>query len=101
MQFLRDFFHAGGDSKGVPLDVLQNRKYNDLLRVRIYYDWTTDSLMEVYRLACDDCLSTHTVRRSVSVTSSHLYDQEGAKAGSLVRLCCRKETWVLYGREAD
>ncbi|WRT65054.1 uncharacterized protein IL334_001996 [Kwoniella shivajii] len=46
LKFLRDFFYVGGDESGVPLSVLQNAKFNEILSVRIYYDWNTDDLME-------------------------------------------------------
>ncbi len=29
------------------MDELQNYGYNDIMRLRIYYDWPTDDLMEV------------------------------------------------------
>jgi len=47
LKFLRDFFYVGGDASGVPLSTLQNAKFNEILSVRIYYDWKTDDLMEV------------------------------------------------------
>lgn len=47
LKFLRDFFYVGGDDSGVPMSVLQNPKFNEILSVRIYYDWKTDDLMEV------------------------------------------------------
>ncbi len=47
LKFLRDFFYIGGDASGVPLSTLQNAKFNEILSVRIYYDWKTDDLMEV------------------------------------------------------
>lgn len=47
LKFLRDFFYVGGDESGVPLGILQNQKFNEILSVRIYYDWKTDDLMEV------------------------------------------------------
>ena len=47
LKFLRDFFYVGGDASGVPLSILQNPKFNEILSVRIYYDWKTDDLMEV------------------------------------------------------
>ena len=47
LKFLRDFFYVGGHESGVPLSVLQNQKFNEILSVRIYYDWRTDDLMEV------------------------------------------------------
>jgi hypothetical protein len=47
MQFMRDYFYAQGDGKGLPLEELQNYGYNDIMRLRIYYDWSTDDLMEV------------------------------------------------------
>ncbi|WWC59160.1 uncharacterized protein I303_101708 [Kwoniella dejecticola CBS 10117] len=46
LKFLRDFFYVGGDTSGVPLSILQNAKFNEILSVRIYYDWNTDDLME-------------------------------------------------------
>jgi hypothetical protein len=46
-QFLRDYFHAGGDESGLPLEELQTQAYQDILRIRIFYDWNTDDLMEV------------------------------------------------------
>ena len=47
LNFLRDFFYLNGDPRGVPLNVLQNQKYNEIMSVRMYYDWATDDLMEV------------------------------------------------------
>lgn len=47
LKFLRDFLYAGGDASGVPLSTLQNSKFNEIMSVRIYYDWSTDDLMEV------------------------------------------------------
>nr|ACZ81461.1 CND05260 [Kwoniella heveanensis] len=46
LKFLRDFFYVGGDASGVPLSVLQSAKFSEILSVRIYYDWSTDDLME-------------------------------------------------------
>jgi hypothetical protein len=51
LKFLRDFFYVGGDESGVPLSVLQNAKFNEILSVRIFYDWRTDDLMEVSGVA--------------------------------------------------
>lgn len=45
LKFLRDFFYAGGD--GTPLATIQNAKFNEIMSARIYYDWSTDDLMEV------------------------------------------------------
>jgi hypothetical protein len=39
-QFLRDYFYAGGEGP-VPLEVLQNQKYRDVVSIRLYYDWHT------------------------------------------------------------
>jgi hypothetical protein len=49
LKFLRDFLHVGGHESGVPLATLQNAKFNEIMSVRIYYDWKTDDLMEVSR----------------------------------------------------
>ncbi|TDL26893.1 hypothetical protein BD410DRAFT_741178 [Rickenella mellea] len=45
LKFLRDYFYAGGEGP-VPLEVLQNQKYRDVVSIRLYYDWSTDALME-------------------------------------------------------
>ena len=47
LKFLRDFFYAGGAEGGVELSTLQSPKYNEIMSLRIYYDWSTDDLMEV------------------------------------------------------
>jgi hypothetical protein len=39
-QFLRDYFYAGGEGP-VPIEVLQNQKYRDVVSIRLYYDWHT------------------------------------------------------------
>ena len=40
VQFLRDYFYAGGEGP-VPLENLQNQKYRDVVSIRLYYDWNT------------------------------------------------------------
>jgi len=45
LKFLRDYFYAGGEGP-VPLENLQNQKYRDVVSIRLYYDWSTDMLME-------------------------------------------------------
>jgi len=45
LQFLRNFFYADGEGP-VPLESLQNQKYRDVVSIRLYYDWSTDALME-------------------------------------------------------
>lgn len=52
LKFLRDFLHVGGHESGVSLSVLQNAKFNEIMSVRIYYDWSTDDLMEVSCCLC-------------------------------------------------
>ncbi|KAG2031981.1 hypothetical protein BDR03DRAFT_1027346 [Suillus americanus] len=44
LKFLRDYFYAEGE--GVSLEKLQNQKYRDVVSIRLYYDWHTDTLME-------------------------------------------------------
>ncbi|KAI6002214.1 hypothetical protein F5J12DRAFT_841563 [Pisolithus orientalis] len=44
LKFLRDYFYADGE--GISLEALQNQKYRDVLSIRLYYDWHTDTLME-------------------------------------------------------
>lgn len=53
LKFLRDFFFAGGDDSGVPLNILQNAKFNEIMSVSMYYDWSTDELMEVGAYSVD------------------------------------------------
>ncbi|KAM0786123.1 hypothetical protein ACM66B_006933 [Microbotryomycetes sp. NB124-2] len=72
--FLVNFFHGGGD--GVPLEDLRNAKYRELVEARMYYDWTTDQLMEesvrtmqrkMQTLSRNDSLSVSGLGRSKSV----------------------------------
>lgn len=39
LQSLRLFFYADGE--GLPLETLQNQKYNEIVSIRLYYDWAT------------------------------------------------------------
>lgn len=57
LRFLKDFLYAGGDSSGVSSTILQNQRYHDLLSTRLYYDLSTDKLMEVRMLFEIDLLS--------------------------------------------
>lgn len=41
---MRDYFYAGGEGP-VPLEVLQNQKYRDVVSIRLYYDWHTYVLL--------------------------------------------------------
>ena len=43
-QFLTDFFYADGG--GVPIEDLRNPRYRAVMMIRLYYDWSTDQLME-------------------------------------------------------
>ncbi|KAG8908954.1 hypothetical protein FRB99_000057 [Tulasnella sp. 403] len=45
LKFLKDYTYAGGESP-VALEQLQNQRYRDILSIRLYYDWSTDDLME-------------------------------------------------------
>ncbi|KAJ6581995.1 hypothetical protein B0H19DRAFT_1117211 [Mycena capillaripes] len=45
LKFLRDYFYAGGEG-ALPLEILQNQKYREVVSIRLYYDWHTDALME-------------------------------------------------------
>jgi hypothetical protein len=39
LQFLRDYFHANGEGP-VPLEVLQNQKYRDIVSIRLGgFEW--------------------------------------------------------------
>ncbi|KAG6841782.1 hypothetical protein C0991_006666 [Blastosporella zonata] len=63
LKFLRDYFYAGGEGP-VPLEVLQNQKYRDVLSVRLYYDWHTDDLMEeCVRMMQQNLRSAPTVKK--------------------------------------
>ncbi|KZO97576.1 hypothetical protein CALVIDRAFT_479858 [Calocera viscosa TUFC12733] len=44
LKFLNNYFYADGD--GLPLELLQNQRYRDIMSIRLYYDWHSDSLME-------------------------------------------------------
>ncbi|KAK4048423.1 hypothetical protein OIV83_004769 [Microbotryomycetes sp. JL201] len=72
--FLVNFFHGAGD--GVPLEDLRNAKYRELVEARMYYDWSTDQLMEesvrtmqrkMQTLSRNDSLSVSGLGRSKSV----------------------------------
>ena len=43
-QFLTNFFYADGG--GVPIEDLRNPRYRAVMMIRLYYDWSTDQLME-------------------------------------------------------
>ncbi|KAL0578062.1 hypothetical protein V5O48_003924 [Marasmius crinis-equi] len=68
LKFLRDYFYAGGEGP-VPLESLQNQKYRDVVSIRLYYDWTTDALMEECVRMMQQSLrsSTSSVTRAKSV----------------------------------
>ncbi|WVN88902.1 uncharacterized protein L203_104117 [Cryptococcus depauperatus CBS 7841] len=67
LKFLRDFFYVGGDESGVPLETLQNQKFNEILSLRIYYDWPTDSLMEECIKSFQSTLRTRSIRPVKSI----------------------------------
>jgi len=69
LKFLRDFFYVGGDESGVPLSTLQNQKFNEILSVRIYYDWRTDDLMEECIRGFQSTLSNRALKPSKSLLS--------------------------------
>jgi len=50
LKFLRDYFFAGGEGP-VPLELLQNQKYRDVVSIRLYYDWHT--YVTLNDLGCD------------------------------------------------
>ncbi|KAF7321062.1 hypothetical protein HMN09_00193600 [Mycena chlorophos] len=65
LKFLRDYFYAGGEGP-VPLEVLQNQKYRDVVSIRLYYDWHTDALMEeCVRMMQQSLRSSTTTKRRV------------------------------------
>ncbi|KAK7039232.1 hypothetical protein VNI00_010137 [Paramarasmius palmivorus] len=67
LKFLRDYFHADGEGP-VPLEVLQNQKYRDVMSIRLYYDWTTDALMEeCVRMMQQSLRSSSVMSRAKSV----------------------------------
>ena len=69
LKFLRDFFYVGGDESGVPLSTLQNPKFNEILSVRIYYDWRTDDLMEECVRGFQNTLKAKAAKPSKSLLS--------------------------------
>ncbi|KLT39881.1 hypothetical protein CC85DRAFT_288059 [Cutaneotrichosporon oleaginosum] len=67
LKFLRDFFYAGGDDSGVPLSTLQNAKFNEIMSVPIYYDWSTDDLMEECIRGFQSTLKSKAMKPSKSI----------------------------------
>jgi len=45
LKSLLQFFYVDGEGP-VPLEELQNQKYREVMSIRLYYDWSTDTLME-------------------------------------------------------
>lgn len=41
---MTDFFYV--DGQGVPIEDLRNPRYRAIMMIRLYYDWSTDQLME-------------------------------------------------------
>ncbi|KAJ7656477.1 hypothetical protein DFH06DRAFT_1091372 [Mycena polygramma] len=69
LKFLRDYFYAAGEGP-VPVEILQNQKYRDIISVRFYYDWHTDALMEeCVRVMQQSLRSALTPKRAKSVYS--------------------------------
>ncbi|KAF7307798.1 hypothetical protein MKEN_01139900 [Mycena kentingensis (nom. inval.)] len=65
LKFLRDYFYANGEGP-VPLEVVQNQKYRDVVDIRLYYDWHTDALMEeCVRMMQQNLRSSSTTKRRV------------------------------------
>ncbi|EIW68721.1 hypothetical protein TREMEDRAFT_39631, partial [Tremella mesenterica DSM 1558] len=69
LTFLRDFFYVGGDESGVPLSVLQNQKFNEIMSVRMLYDLGTDHLMEECVRGFQSTLKSRQTRRGKSMIS--------------------------------
>lgn len=44
---MRDYFHAQGDEKGLSKETLHNPKYNELMSIRMHYDWSTCVFLEL------------------------------------------------------
>lgn len=51
---MKDYFYAEGE--GVPMEVLQNQKYRDILSIRLYYDWHTYVFDKGYRHPLTDAV---------------------------------------------
>lgn len=96
LKFLRDFFYVGGDESGVPLTVLQNPKFNEILSVRIFYDWRTDDLMEVSLLKLERCV-LWLISRSASGDSRA---RSSSKQRGRPSRCCLSATSGRYARES-
>ncbi|KAF8603980.1 hypothetical protein BDV93DRAFT_522773 [Ceratobasidium sp. AG-I] len=71
LEFLRNYLNAGGG--GLPNELLQNQRYRDLMTVPLYYDWTTDDLMEECVRVMQQNLrsSSSTMKRAKSVYSQN------------------------------
>ncbi|KAG8908782.1 hypothetical protein FRB99_003020 [Tulasnella sp. 403] len=75
LKFLKDYTYAGGESP-VTLEQLQNQRYCDILSIRLYYDWTTDELMEeCVRLVQQNLFEAPTVKKR----SKTVYSQRNLK----------------------
>ncbi|KAJ1301450.1 hypothetical protein OPQ81_008708 [Rhizoctonia solani] len=71
LKFLQNYLHADGN--GLSNELLQNKKYRDLMTVPLYYDWATDDLMEqcVREMQQNLRNSQGTMRRAKSVYSQN------------------------------
>ncbi|KAI5119561.1 hypothetical protein M0805_005625 [Coniferiporia weirii] len=69
LKFLRDYFYIDGE--GMPLETLQNQKYRDVVSIRLYYDWSTDALMEeCVRMMQQQLRSAPTVKKRAKTVYS-------------------------------
>ncbi|QRW24517.1 hypothetical protein RhiXN_11429 [Rhizoctonia solani] len=71
LKFLQNYLYADGN--GLSNELLQNKKYRDLMTVPLYYDWKTDDLMEqcVREMQQNLRSAQGTMRRAKSVYSQN------------------------------
>lgn len=70
LKFLNSYMYAEGQSP-LTQEQLQNQKYRDLLSIRLYYDWTTDELMEeAVRLMQQSLRAAPTVKKRAKTVYS-------------------------------
>ncbi|QRW12124.1 hypothetical protein RhiLY_11123 [Ceratobasidium sp. AG-Ba] len=75
LDFLKNYLYADGN--GLSNELLQNQKFRNLKTIPLYYDWSTDSLMEECVRVMQDNLrsSSSTVRRAKSVYSQNSLEE--------------------------
>ncbi|KAG9306366.1 hypothetical protein G9A89_018249 [Geosiphon pyriformis] len=48
LKFLKDYLHGQEGDEAIPISLLENSKYHELMATRYFYDWDTEKLMQEY-----------------------------------------------------